>query len=149
MAPSRLSCISTRCVTTSQQPWRGSSTWETEPTYMSNIITDIKVWKIWSAGGLSIILSLKPTRTSANVDHQSSPSIRNKIIQNIPAVMKYKIRVTITQKVNITSPLAHVSSLLTNEILVPNGSKAQDQQNLHYQCIQCSEESIDISYSSP
>jgi len=45
------------------------------------------------------------------------------------------------------SPLAHVSSSLTNEILAPNCSKAQDQQTLHYQYIQQCEEAIDISYS--
>jgi len=46
------------------------------------------------------------------------------------------------------SPLVHVSSSLTNEILAPNCSKAQDQQSLHYECIQHCEEAIDISYSS-
>ena len=46
------------------------------------------------------------------------------------------------------SPLAHVSSYFTNEILAPDCSKAQDQQTLHYQCIQHCEEAIDISYSN-
>ena len=41
-----------------------------------------------------------------------------------------------SKKISIMSPLAHGSSSLTNEILVPNCSKAQDQQTLHYQCIQ-------------
>jgi len=64
--------------------------------------------------------------------------------------MEYKISVTrIQNKINIMSSLAHVSSPLTNEILVPNRSKAQDQQDLHYQCIQHCEETIDISSSSP
>ena len=63
--------------------------------------------------------------------------------------MRYRISVTrIQNKINIMSPLAQVSSPLTNEILVPNRSKAQDQQNLHYQCIQHCEETIDISSSS-
>ena len=70
-------------------------------------------------------------------------------MQNIPAVMKYKISVTIIQKSQYNKSIGHDSSLLTDEILVPNCSKAQDQQNLHYQCIQHCQESIDISYSSP
>jgi len=45
--------------------------------------------------------------------------------------------------------LAHVSSSLTEKILVPDRSKAQDQQNLHYQSIQRCDETMDISYSSP
>jgi len=62
--------------------------------------------------------------------------------------MRYRISVTrIQKKIIIMSP-AQVSSPLTNEILVPNRSKAQDQQNLHYQCIQHCEETIDISSSS-
>jgi len=47
------------------------------------------------------------------------------------------------------SPSTHISCSLTNEILVPNCSKAQDQQNPQYQCIQQYDESIDISYSGP
>ena len=47
------------------------------------------------------------------------------------------------------NPLAHISSSLTNQILVPNRSKAQDQQTLHYQCIQHCDESNDVRYSSP
>jgi len=68
----------------------------------------------------------------------------------MPAVMKYTTSVTRIQKeINIMSPLAHDSSSLTNKILIPNCSKAQDQQTLHYQCIQQCYESIDVSYSSP
>jgi len=47
------------------------------------------------------------------------------------------------------SPLVHVSGSLTNDIFVPNCSKAQDKQALHYQYIQRREEAMDISYSSP
>ena len=89
-----------------------------------------------SVGGFSIVLLLKRTRISANFDHQSSLSMRNQIVQNIPAVMQYRISVTRFHK-KIVSPLSHVSRSLTNEILVPNCSKAQHQQNFHYQCIQC------------
>jgi len=35
-----------RCVGFPQQPWRGSSTPETDWTYASKIITDITDWKI-------------------------------------------------------------------------------------------------------
>jgi len=90
----RLLYILRICVIFSQQPWRGSSAPENDSRYTSSIITDIAVWKIRSVGGLSIIYSLTPTRTSANSDHQSSLSIRNQIVQNIPAVMKYRMSVT-------------------------------------------------------
>jgi len=63
--------------------------------------------------------------------------------------MKYKTSVTRDQKkIKIMSLLAHVSSSLTDKILVPNRSKAQDQQTLNHQCIRQRDESIDISYSS-
>jgi len=38
---------------------------------------------------------LKPTKTSAVFDVQLSVLTRNQIIKNIPAVMKYRISVTI------------------------------------------------------
>jgi len=139
--------ITCRCVPFTQQPWRGSGTPATDSIYMSNMDTDILDWKIQSVGGFSIILFLKPTRISTNFNHQSSLSIRNKILHNIPAVVKYRISVTGFQK-EIMSLLSHLSSSLTNEILVPNCSKAQYQKNLHYQCIQCWEEAIYISYPS-
>jgi len=87
-----------KCVGFPQQPWRGTSILETELAYMSTITIDIIDWKIWSVGGLIIILSLKSTRTSANFDYQSSLPIRNQILDNIPAVMKYTINVTRIQK---------------------------------------------------
>ena len=70
-------------------------------------------------------------------------------MQNIPAVMKYKISVTIIQKSQYNKSIGHDSSLLTDEILVPNCSKAQDQENLHYQWSYQWDESINISYSDP
>jgi len=95
-------CISTRCVSLiSQQPWRGSTTSETDSTYASIINADIAIWKIQSVGGLGILPPFKPTSTSANFDHQSSPLIRNQILQNIPAVMKYRISVTRFQEKSI------------------------------------------------
>jgi len=106
-----------------RQPWRGSSTPETDSRYTSTINTDIELWKLQSVGGFSIALSSKPTRTSANFDHQSSLSIRNQILHNKPAVMQYTISVTGIQKINMSqSPLEHVSNSLTNQVLVPNCS---------------------------
>ena len=93
-----LMSILSRCVVFPQQPWRGSCTSETKMRYTLTITTDIADWKTRSVAGLNIVLSLKPTRTSANFDHQSSLSIRNQILQNIPAVMKYIINVTKFQK---------------------------------------------------
>jgi len=90
--------ILSRCVEPSQQPWRGTCNPATDSRYTLIIITDMTFWKIQSGGGLSIIFSLTPTRTSANVNYQSSLLIGNKILQNIPAVMKYKISVTRIQK---------------------------------------------------
>jgi len=117
---------------------------------MPAITTDITVWKIWSAGGLSIVLPFKPTRSSANFDLQSSLLIGDQILQNIPAITKDRISVTrIQQKISSTGPLSYISSSLTNKILVPNRSKAEDQQTLHYQYIKQRDQSIDISYSSP
>jgi len=43
---------------------------------------------------ISIVLSWKPTKTSAVFDRQLTVLIRNQILQNIPAVMKYRISVT-------------------------------------------------------
>ena len=60
--------------------------------------------------------------------------------------MKYRISVTRNQKSQYNESI--VSSPLTDQILVPNCLKAQDQQNLHYWCIQHCEESVDLSYSS-
>jgi len=48
--------------------------------------------------GFNIVLFSKPTRILANFNHQLSLSIRNQIIQSIPAVMKYRISVTRFQK---------------------------------------------------
>jgi len=100
-ARSRWICILWRGIGFSQQPWRGSSTIEPDSRYMSKIIAAIALWKIRSAGETSVILRLRPTRTSTNFDHQSSSSIRNQIRQNIPAVMKYRISVTRVQKKSI------------------------------------------------
>jgi len=85
-----------RCVSFIQQPWTGNSGPKTDSTYMPTITTEIALWKMCSVGGLSIILSLKPTRTSTNFSHQSS--IRNKILQNIAAVIKNRISVTRIQE---------------------------------------------------
>jgi len=126
----RLFHITFRCVALSQQAWRGSDTPATDWAYVSNMVTDTLDWKIQSVDGFSIVLSLEHTRISTNSNHQWSLSIRNQIVQNIPAVMKYRIDVTRFQKK--MSPLWYVSSSLTNEILVPNCSKAQDQQSFDY-----------------
>jgi len=121
--------ITSRCVSFSQQAWRGSDTPATNWAYVSNMVTDILDWKIQWVGGFSTVVSLKPTNISANFNNQWSLSIRNQIIQNIPAVMKYRINVTRFQEK--MSPSSHLFSSLTNEILVPNCSKAQDQQSFH------------------
>jgi len=81
-------------------------------TYMSTITVDIEAWEIGLVDGLSIVPSSKPTRISADFNHQSPLSIRYQIVQNIPAVMKYRISVTRFQKKKkkLMNPLSHVSS---------------------------------------
>ena len=94
----RLNSIFKKGVPLSQQPWAGSGTPETELVYTSNITSDIADWQIRSVGVLIIALSSKPTRNSTSYGNQSSLSIRNQILQNIPAVIKYTINVTEIQQ---------------------------------------------------
>jgi len=78
-----------RCVSFSWQPRRGISGAEIDWTHGSIIILEIAIWKIRSVGGLSIVLSLEPTRISANfwpwvvsIDQKSN-------LQTVPAIVKY------------------------------------------------------------
>ena len=96
---------------------------------------------------ISIVLSWKPTKTSAVFDRQLTVLIRNQILQNIPAVMKYRISVTRIVLESNKFIGACVYSR-TNQILVPYRSKAQNQQHLQrkwsdHRII----ETINISYS--
>ena len=126
--------ILSKCVAFAQQPWRGSCTPETESRYTLTITIDIADWNIRSVGGLSIVLSSKPTRTSTNFDHHLYQSEIKFYKTYLPSWDKQLVWLEF-RKVNTMTPLAHFSSPLTNRILVPDRSKAQDQQNLYYQCI--------------